>query len=149
LSDPSITTSAELAPTRSIWPSAEVRWLVWIIYAVTWTWALLRPYPAIVLDHPEFEWQFFLFSKTVHVSAFAVFAILSGWLRVPWRHRWALLLFLSAHAWSSEYFQHFVPTRTPALHDVGFDHLGILLGVGLTWKWWIGSTAIETTSNLG
>lgn len=120
------------------WFSTPVRWLLWAVYVALWTWSLERPYPKIVLEHTEFDWYFFLFGKAVHVTAYACFAILSAWLHAPRPYRWGLLLFMSAHAWGSEYFQQFAPTRHPSLRDVGLDHTGILLGTLLSWRWWRG-----------
>jgi VanZ family protein len=121
---------------QPIWPAPSVRWSVWLTFAVAWTGALLRPYPQVVMEHRELSLHFFLFGKTVHVSAYAVFAILSAWLFIPRRYRWLLLAFLSLHAIGTEMAQHFSPTRTPSPYDVGLDHLGILLGTALSWKWW-------------
>lgn len=120
-----------------VWPPHWIRWLVWTAYAVAWSWALVRPYPTVVLEHRELDWYFFLFGKAVHVSAYACFAILTGWLGVPRPYRWGMLLLLSGHAWASEYFQHFAPTRHPSLRDVGLDHVGIVLGTLLSWRSWV------------
>ena len=66
-------------------------------------------------------------------------AILTGWLRAPVTQRFLLMFLLMAHATVTELIQEAtfeVAGRSGELHDVGFDHLGIALGVMLSWKWW-------------
>src|SRR5712664_3400361 len=93
----------EPALKKTLWPSARVRWLIWIVYVVAWTLSLERPYPRLVLEQKAIdEWYVHYFGKAVHVSAFACFAILSAWLHVPGRYRWLLVLFMSLHAIGSE-----------------------------------------------
>jgi hypothetical protein len=98
--------------------------------------------PVDVTTTPEVAETAFYFGKSVHVAAYAVFTILSGWLRLPFRYRWFLLLFLSLHAFATEYIQNFVhgdfdwQARHPSFRDVGLDHLGIAIGVLCTWPWW-------------
>jgi len=110
--------------------------LIWIIYTAMWTTALLTPQPARIADEVLTRENAFYASKTLHVSCYAGLAILSGWLRArsPWR--WLLLIFLSAHALGTEFAQRFVPHRTPSWGDVGWDHLGIVFGILLSWRWW-------------
>jgi VanZ family protein len=116
--------------------SRPIRWLIWSTYAVAWTTALLVPLPemppATGLHQPLPR---FLFAKTVHVSAYALFTILSAWLRTS--HRWLLLAFLVAHAAGTEILQAILPTgRTGCIEDVGIDLIGITIGVMLSWRWW-------------
>ena len=118
--------------------SQRVRWVIWVLYVIAWTKALLTENPVRPGNNPALQYQLFLFSKTVHVTAYALLAALSGWLHVPPRSRWLLLVFMSLHAFLTEFGQHFYETRHPSLRDVGLDHLGILLGVLLTWSWWRG-----------
>ncbi len=136
------------------------RWLIWLTYVVIWTWALLLPEPgewarALLLGSgtetagPALEMrqhllefvQSFLFSKGLHVTAYAGLAVLSAWLKVPGRARWLLVAFMSLHGMGTEFLQNFEPSRHPSWRDVGLDHLGILLGMGLTWKSWLSPTA--------
>lgn len=131
------------------------RWLIWLIYVVVWTWALLLPEPGEfarflllgrgeVIPGPSLEvrqhllefMQSFLFSKGLHVTAYALLGVLSAWLRVRGRSRWLLVVFMSLHAMATEFLQGFEPSRHPSWRDVGLDHLGFLLGMGLTWKRW-------------
>src|SRR5438067_1101160 len=113
--------------------SPRVRWAVWALYVVAWTRSLLVENPVRGVVDPALAFKLFLFSKTVHVTAYALFAVLSGWLHVRRPHRWLLLAFMSLHAFATEYGQHFFVTRHPSLRDVGLDHAGIALGVLLTW----------------
>jgi hypothetical protein len=55
-----------------------------------------------------------------------------------------LILLLSAHAMGTEFLQRYVETRTPTLHDVGLDHMGIMLGLALSWRMWRGPVAYST-----
>jgi len=117
-------------------PGAAVRWFVWLAYAAAWTQALLmrNPIPSDILQqHPL---PFFLFAKSVHVCAYALFAVLTGWLLLPLRWRCLLLAALGLHGAATEYLQHFVAGRNPSLRDVGLDLLGLVLGVALTWRLW-------------
>jgi hypothetical protein len=122
-----------------------VRWLLWSLYAIAWTTALLYPIKpetgVQVLD--EFiSPNRYLIAKSVHVTAYAVFTILTAWLHAPLRYRWLLMFVLMAHGTATELGQLGMnelgwSQRTGGLPDVGFDNLGVLLGVLLSRKWWI------------
>jgi VanZ family protein len=136
--------TSPISSTRSAW-----RWTVWCVFCVLWTTALLVPDPdalvrAILFGHADgeavlraFDQHVTAFSKALHVGAYAVFVILSGWVRAPFRTRVILVLFISAHAMATEALQQFVPGRHPSLRDVGLDHLGMLIGLFLSWKRWV------------
>jgi VanZ family protein len=114
------------------------RWRIWLAYLAAWTAALLLP--VSVGSFPvggdlQIDLKF-LFGKTLHVLAYAVLAGLSGWLRVPYRYRWLLLFFVMAHGTVTELLQRLVPNRTGELADVGFDHLGVAIGLIATRRWW-------------
>jgi VanZ family protein len=113
-----------------------LRWLLWGTYVTAWTTALLTPQPVDVADAVLPTATSFFFAKSLHVGAYAMLTVLSGWLPLPARFRWLALVFVSVHAWGTEFLQGFVPARYPSLLDVGFDHLGILVGVAVTWRWW-------------
>jgi len=110
--------------------------LIWTTYVLGWSAALLTTKPAQVavatLAPPALQYT----GKTLHVVCYALLAVLTGWLQPPRRLGWLLLLFLSLHAFGTEYGQRFVPMRGPSLLDVGWDHLGIVLGLVLGWKLW-------------
>jgi VanZ family protein len=113
------------------------RWLAWLAFAALWTAALLVPIPTHPLTladaHPDLR---FSVAKTVHVLAYAAFAVLTGRLGVRARLRWLPLFVVMAHAPASELLQQLTATRTGTLRDVGFDHLGVALGLLVSWKWW-------------
>ena len=113
-----------------------LRWSVWVLFLVAWTTALLTPQPVYLADALLPEESRFTAAKTLHVAAYAVLTILSGALPMSFRSRLGMALFLSAHAFGTEYLQGFVPPRVPSWFDVGYDHLGIGIGLGLSWKWW-------------
>src|SRR5262245_64698327 len=116
------------------------RWVIWAAYVAAWTAALLSRVPegdwgAIGSGEERIDLKN-LFGKTVHVSAYAVLAGLTGWLRVSSRRRWLLLFFVMAHGTATELLQlHATSYRTGCLEDVALDHLGVALGLLVTWKW--------------
>jgi VanZ family protein len=119
----------------------QLRWrrrgLLWLIYLAIWTVLLLIPiYPSTLASVPGLAPWKFPIAKTLHVTAYAGLAMLSGWVRVPCRFRWVILFLIMVHATVTELLQLGVETRTGSLDDVGLDHLGIMLGLLLTWKWW-------------
>jgi VanZ family protein len=119
-----------------------VRWAVWVGFLLLWSTALLVPNPLdpfnrYVLGGNELpEDASFWIAKSVHVAAYAIAAILTGWLRVrsPWR--WWLLAFWFVHACATELGQTFVPSRTGSLRDVALDWCGLLIGLALSRRWW-------------
>ncbi len=124
--------------TDKVWGfTPRWRWLIWIVYVAAWTTALLMPVPETnwAIQGVEIDLRY-LFAKFVHISAYAVLAALSGWLRLPYRYRWLLVFFVMAHGTVTELIQDYTPHRTGALGDVGFDNLGVAIGLLLTWKWW-------------
>ena len=116
------------------------RWWIWTLYLTAWTTALLVPVPV----HPPIIGDFhasrkLLFAKGVHLSAYALFAILTGWLRVPVRFRFLLMFLLMVHATLTEVLQYtFVDYigRHGELMDVALDHVGIAAGTLVAWRWW-------------
>jgi len=126
---------------------ARMAWPIWIAYAIAWSLALLTPQPIHVRDAVLSEQPAIFSSKLVHIGGYMIFTILSGWLRLPLPFRWSALAFLSLHALGTEYLQQFVPKRTPSLIDVGLDHIGIVLGLALTWKWWLGNAGADSDSS--
>jgi VanZ family protein len=130
----------ELAPEPTSWRIAPrphlVPWLLWAAFVVLWTSALLIPRPhELVPSEAVLEYSFSI-AKTLHVTAYALFAVLSAALPVSSRRRWLLIVFMSAHAFLTEFGQLFVEARHPSLRDVGIDHLGMMLGMACSWTWW-------------
>jgi hypothetical protein len=111
-------------------------WTAWLIFTPLWTASLLTTRPVEVGQKVLSVGLLFLCAKCLHVGAYAVWAGLSGWLRLPVRFRWCLLGLLSVHGFATEYLQRFVRGRHPSLRDVALDHLGIAIGIACTWSWW-------------
>ena len=114
------------------------RSFVWIVYFVCLTTLLVMP--GTVQDQlPLGEFVLTnktLFAKSVHIALYAIFAVLTGSLRVSPSWRLPLLFFVMAHGAATEFLQQFVPERNGSVSDVLFDHLGIALGLLVSWKWW-------------
>jgi VanZ family protein len=113
------------------------RWFLWTVFVIVWTAALLTTEPVYVARAVLAPPVIFPTSKLLHLSAYAVLAVLSGWLFVPARWRWLLVVFMCFHAFGTEFFQQFVPERGPSLRDVGIDHVGIAIGLALSSRWWL------------
>ena len=119
------------------------RWLMWTVFVLVWTTALLTTEPVHVANTVLAPRVVFPTAKLLHVSAYAFVAVLSGWLIVPARWRWLLLVFMCVHAFGTEFFQQFVPERGPSLWDVGIDHVGIAVGLTISCKWWLKSDRLD------
>jgi VanZ family protein len=121
--------------------SARTRWLIWSIYFVAWTAGLLHPDPfdtlqsTLHVEKLDINFKFFL-AKGLHISAYALLTILTGWLATPIRWRWLLMFILMAHGPLTERLQMEVPGRTGSLRDVLFDMAGISLGLVVSWPLW-------------
>jgi VanZ family protein len=115
--------------------STGQRWLIWGLFCVVWTLALVMPIPSGA-PGPTDPAERKLLAKSLHVLAYLLFTVLTGWLQAPARYRVLLLFALMAHGTVTELIQLAVPSRTGSLIDVGIDHLGVLLGVLIGWKWW-------------
>jgi VanZ family protein len=124
-------------PEQGIWPARRFRWLIWTVYVMLWTAALLWPAEQIPWNHEldMLDLKIFI-AKGLHISAYALLAVLCGWLHVTSRFRWLLMFFMAVHAAGTEFAQLYVPGRSGELYDVGFDLIGVGLGCLLSWKWW-------------
>lgn len=120
---------------RSAWLHIG-RWLLWCVFAVSWTVGLLAPSAHALADPFVSPEAHFLVAKLTHVTGYAFFAVLTALLWRQGRMRWYALAFLSFHAFATEFGQRFIPTRTGSLRDVGLDHLGICIGCLLTLQCW-------------
>jgi VanZ family protein len=118
--------------------SPGIRWALWSLCVAAWTALLVTTAPVHVMDQVLPATATFPVAKTGHVVGYAFLTVLSAWLRVRGDRRWLLLAFLSLHGMATEYVQTFVPERHGSWVDVGIDHLGIALGLMLSWKWWRG-----------
>ncbi len=115
-----------------------LRWALWLLCVVVWTLMLVTPEPARVLGEVVPKQATYPVAKTGHISAYAFLTVLSAWVGVRGGKRWLFLVFLSLHGMATEYIQTSVPGRSGSWRDVGFDHIGIFLGLALSWKWWRG-----------
>jgi len=115
--------------------SPRARWIIVSAILLIWTVLLLVPIPDTgpIADLPPIRRE--VIAKVVHVATYALLAILSGWLHVPVRWRWAVLFVLMVHGTVTELLQRLV-NRGGSLTDVGWDNLGVALGLLVTWKWW-------------
>ena len=109
--------------------------LGFVLLLVAWTIALLSPVPQAAKEVLGGERAAFWFGKCLHVGTYAFLTIMGGTLRLSRRWRFVLLGLLSLHAFATEFFQQFVG-RGASCRDVGLDHIGILLGIAVSWKWW-------------
>ena len=101
-----------------------------------WTVALLLPVPKETASEAlGGERGMFFFGKALHVSAYAFLTLLGGSQTLTRRQRALILGLLSFHGFATEFFQQFVE-RTASWRDVGLDHIGILLGLLIGWRWW-------------
>jgi VanZ family protein len=114
-----------------------VVWLIWLSFLCLWTLALLTSFPVQVKDAVLPPQAGYHASKLLHVCAYAFLAGFAGWLLPTQPVRFLPILFLSFHAFATEYLQQFVALRTGSLTDVGFNHLGLALGLLLTWWKWV------------
>jgi VanZ family protein len=113
-----------------------LRRVVWLVFLMAWTAALVTPQPVHVSQATLPEEARFPVGKTLHVSAYALLCMLTAWQRFPLRWRPLLLIALSAHAGLTELIQRWVPERTGSWDDVALNHVGLYLGVVLAWRWW-------------
>jgi VanZ family protein len=119
-----------------------MRWSLWTLFAIVWTVCLEAPGPLQQPDPSAITEMTLrlLIAKSLHVSAYAFFTVLSAWPRLPMRYRWLMMFFLMAHATVTEVVQavmHEWWGRTGDLWDVAFDQIGILIGFLIAWKWWM------------
>lgn len=114
-------------------------WAIWLVLLSIWTLALVTTYPAQIKQQVLPREASFPASKMLHVSAYAFLAGFAAFLPSRGGWRWLPLVVLSLHGFGTEYWQTFVPMRYGCWSDVAIDHVGILLGSLLTWKWWLPS----------
>src|SRR6516162_7025567 len=113
-----------------------LRGLGWGACVAVWTVALLTTYPAHVGKEVLTESVEFPAAKILHFCVYAFLTVWLSWLPSrPWR--WGLLVVLSLHACGTEILQQFVPERTGTVRDAILDHVGMLVGMALTWKRWL------------
>ncbi len=113
-----------------------IRWTMWLMLLAVWTVALEVPVPS---GGQVIQTYRYLIAKGMHVFVYAVLTFTAGWLRVPERFRWLVMFCLMVHAAATELLQQALEQwchRSGSLADVGYDQIGIAIGVVLGWKWW-------------
>lgn len=113
-------------------------WVIWIGSLIVWTVALLIPIPSdypLEIESYRIDLKLAL-GKTLHLGVYALLTMLTGLLKVNPRYRWLLMFFLMAHASFTEFLQSLGTSRTGQLTDVLLNHLGIALGMLISWRWW-------------
>lgn len=116
------------------------RWLVWGAYFLVWAYLLTFfdvPDSLVRVTEAVMPTRRFYVAKAVHLSGYAAFAALSGWLCVRQRYRPLLLFVLMIHGSATEICQEAFTNRDARLLDVGLNHVGVFIGFVLTWKWWM------------
>jgi VanZ family protein len=116
--------------------SALLLCIIWVLLLAAWTVALLHPHPVDLDDDDLTPDVKFYVAKAVHVSAYALSAVLTAALPIDRRWRRVLLALLGLHAGATEWLQTFIPPRTGSLRDVLLDLLGLALGVIVTRRRW-------------
>jgi VanZ family protein len=121
-----------------------LRLALWGLCVAVWTVFLLTPHPVRVGHQVLPPTIHYPVSKCLHVGVYALLTGMLPWLGPRSGLRWGLVVFLSLHAAATEWAQQWVPERTGSLTDVGFDHVGIVLGLACTWwAWWSPRRASE------
>jgi hypothetical protein len=120
---------------------AVARWLIWALFVISWTLVLEFPVPDPGgLPGGEFLLtNKYILAKATHVSAYAVLTGMSAWVPIAGRYRFLMMFFLMGHAWGTEMLQEVLNQwchRTGDLADIGYDVVGIIVGMTATWKWW-------------
>ena len=102
--------------------------LLFVVALTAWTIALLSPVPQEsarrVLGS---AFWVFVFGKGLHISVYALLAVVGATLPLRGRTPGWVLVGLVAHGGVTEFFQQFVG-RTASVRDVGLDALGVALG---------------------
>ncbi len=113
------------------------RWLIWTLFLAGWTALLVFPISSHTGPLAEIPaGSRFWIAKSMHVVGYALLTVLCFWLRTPRPWPFLLLFFVMAHGTATELIQLYVAGRSGQLHDVAFDHAGVLLGLLLSWRWW-------------
>src|SRR5262245_6714712 len=110
--------------------------VLWLVGMVVLSWGLLTTEAAQALDAEVPEEAHFGVSKAIHLTAYLTLTLLLAGMDLPRGAFWGLVVFLALHADVTEYLQTFIPSRTGTPRDILIDHIGILLGVALTWWVW-------------
>jgi hypothetical protein len=126
------------------------RWTIWVAYTPAWTVSLLVPRPIEARsDQVVLWWSLFVFSKIVHVSAYALWTVMTCWLRTALWVRILLVLVILLHGLGTEYLQLLMNIgRHGSWRDVGLDWFGTALGLVLGWLLFLRSPSAQNSVNL-
>jgi hypothetical protein len=120
---------------------SHVAWSAWCVATLAWTAALTLPINAPVFGATE-EMRTLtrlILSKGAHLSIYAAWAFVTGWLQPRVKVRIFLLIFLMAHGVGTEWCQlltYDILGRHGSLRDAALDQLGILVGVIAGYRYW-------------
>ncbi len=107
---------------RLLFTVAPFAWMGLIFY--------LSSQSGVGLPGPPEYWLDFVVKKFAHIAMYATLYLL--WIKFflvnNIKTHWLTpILFCFAYAGSDEFHQIFTPARSPALRDVGFDMLGVMI----------------------
>jgi VanZ family protein len=125
-----------IADLPALFPGLLIRRALWVVFLLAWTVALVVPVFVFPPSLAHGSVATIPLGKILHVSCYAGLAATVPAIVRRWRSAWGVLLALSLHTIATELIQAFVPTRGPSLFDVGLDHIGLTVGVLLTWPSW-------------
>jgi VanZ family protein len=112
-------------------------WAVWWLGVLVWSVALTTTLPVHIKEAVlPVDPAGIHVAKVLHVTAYAFLAAFAGWLRPKGNWHWLILILLLEHGVVTEWVQGFVPERTSSVNDIVIDHIGVALGVALSWPWW-------------
>jgi VanZ family protein len=115
-----------------LWPT--VHFGVFLTVLTAWTVALLSPVPQESAEKVlGSQFGIFVFAKTVHVTAYAILAVLGGSAVFLGRSWVWIFPALVLHGAVTEYFQQFVG-RGSRIGDIALDALGVALGALIVWS---------------
>ena len=115
-----------------LWPTVHIG--AFLTALTAWTVALLSPVPQESAEKVlGSQFGIFVFAKTVHVTAYAMLAVLGGSAVLLGRNWMWIIPALMLHGAVTEYFQQFVG-RGSRIGDVALDALGVALGALVVWS---------------
>lgn len=121
---------ATSAPGKGLSAKALLPFGAFLFFLALWTYELLaeNPVPDSVKQRIPVEWRFWL-AKGLHVGAYAFLTALAGWLPVPRKVFWGVVVLLVLHGVAGEVGQTYVDGRHGSTRDVLLDWFGIVLGL--------------------
>lgn len=107
-----------------------IRRLLFTIAPFAWMGLIFHLSANPSLPGPPAFWMDFLEKKIAHIAIYGILYLF--WIQFfavnHIKTHWLLPIFLCfVYAGSDEFHQFFTPTRSPALRDVGFDMIGVMI----------------------